>query len=542
MEQQKSVFTNTALPHLNVTVSPQTTALLRRDELLIKGGQALALQGWETVGNRLTDTKSCWDGAVRRSGKVQEEPNVNQDPLNTGISVQPTAKPDPPEPVTTELARELASESESDSPTDGEVDTEPHISRSQERRQQECRSLPWRLGLANLLSAGLHLIAISWVGWQPGIPEELEIISFQWVEVAAEPPPEPQFIAPISARESGRSEHWDPYVSVRQSRQRDLSPVASPRDGFGFAEVTSPAAGSLHNRPQPLLPPPVERPEERPEVPQPAQNFAPPQQQPEAKLEAKLEDLEQAVADQNWAEALQLTEEWLDHLPLAAQQRGQLQDYQQHLQSLLSPSTEEVKTEPTKPSHSQTLDPQPEEATSSPEVLPQPHLLAQADARPILPPPEQSAALPQAPLPTLTQTFPAGSHSQGSINPNSGRVSGVESSQTGPPSLNAIADLDWGDYLAQFQEKVRQHWVVQRAPGSYVTVVQIRLGREGSLRELRLHTPSEDPLLDAAVLSAIQRSAPFAPLPESYVGEEVMLEIDVLSGSLEASSIGEPKN
>jgi hypothetical protein len=27
--------------------------------------------------------------------------------------------------------------------------------------------------------------------------------------------------------------------------------------------------------------------------------------------------------------------------------------------------------------------------------------------------------------------------------------------------------------------------------------------------------------LDAAVLSAIQRSAPFAPLPESYVGEEV---------------------
>jgi TonB family protein len=540
LDWQKSVYVNTTFPHYQGSFSPPITALLRRDELLIKGGQALTLQRWETVGNRLTDTRSCWDMAVRRSGKVQEESNANQDPLNTRISVQPAAEPDPPEPVTTELA----SESEPDSPTDGEVDTEPRISRSQERRQQECRSLPWRLGLANLLSAGLHLIAMSWVGWQPGIPAEAEIITFQWVEVAAEPPLEPEFIAPISARESGGSERWDPYVSVRQSRQRDgvLSPVASPRDGFDFAEVTSPAAGSFHNRPQPLLPPPVERPEERPEVPQPAQNFAPPQQQPEAKLEAKLKDLEQAVADQNWAEALQLTEEWLDRLPLAAQQRGQLQDYGQHLQSLLSTSTEEVETEPTRPPHSQTLFPQPEEATSSPEVLPQPHLLAQADARPILPPPEQSAALPQEPLPTLTQTFPAGSHSQGSINPNSGRVSGIESSQEGSPSLNAIADLDWGDYLAQLQEKVRQHWVVQRAPGSYVTVVQIRLDREGSLRELRLQTPSEDPLLDAAVLSAIQRSAPFAPLPEIYAGEELMLEIDVLSGSLEASPIGDPKN
>ncbi|MEN9222182.1 MAG: energy transducer TonB, partial [Thermostichus sp. BF3_bins_97] len=103
-------------------------------------------------------------------------------------------------------------------------------------------------------------------------------------------------------------------------------------------------------------------------------------------------------------------------------------------------------------------------------------------------------------------------------------------------------DLDWGEYLAQFQERVRQHWAVQRAAGSYVTVVQLRLDREGSLRELRLHTPSEDPLLDAAVLSAIQRSAPFAPLPSSYGGEELMLEIDVLSGSLEASPVGDPKH
>ncbi|MFQ3584533.1 MAG: hypothetical protein SNJ85_06325, partial [Cyanobacteriota bacterium] len=77
---------------------------------------------------------------------------------------------------------------------------------SKEKRQQERRSLPWRLGLANLLSAGLHLLSIRLVDWQPGLPEEVEIISFQWVEVEAEPPAEPEFIAPISARASGTSD------------------------------------------------------------------------------------------------------------------------------------------------------------------------------------------------------------------------------------------------------------------------------------------------------------------------------------------------
>ncbi|MEN9261204.1 MAG: TonB C-terminal domain-containing protein [Thermostichus sp. HHBFW_bins_43] len=415
------------------------------------------------------------------------------------------------------------------------MDAEPRISRAEEKRQQERRSLPWRLGLANLLSAGLHLIPMGLVGWQPRIPEEVDLITFQWVEVEAEPPPDPHFIAPISARESGRSERWDPYVSVRQTQ------VANPRDGFDGAEVPPAAASPFQTRSQPLLPPPVDS----PEVPRPTRNPATSPRQPLAARQAKLEDLENAVAEQDWAEALQLTEDWLDHLPPTAQQRQQLQDYRQHLQSLLSAPTEPELAEP--------HDPQPEAPVSSPELLPQPHLLAQADPRPILPPPEpapQEAPLPPL-LPMQTPLFGANSqpvaplqqrspeiavpknNSQGSPNSNADHV--------GPPSLNAAADLDWGEYLAQFQERVRQHWAVQRAAGSYVTVVQLRLDRKGSLRELRLHTPSEDPLLDAAVLSAIQRSAPFAPLPSSYTGEELVLEIDVLSGSLEAGPPGVPE-
>lgn len=151
---------------------------------------------------------------------MQNELNPNRDLRNTGIPAQPTAESTSPKP-------EPAAESQANCLTDGEVDPEPRLSRSQQERQQERRSLSWRLGLANVLSAGLHFIAMSWVGWQPRIREEEEILPFQWVEVADEPPPEPQWIAPVSARESGVSEPRD-HVSVRQSQ------VPSPSE-----EVTS---------------------------------------------------------------------------------------------------------------------------------------------------------------------------------------------------------------------------------------------------------------------------------------------------------------
>ncbi|MFT0799528.1 TonB family protein [Synechococcus sp. R5-12] len=452
---------------------------------------------------------------------MQNELNPARDPCSAGIPAQPTAESTSPKP-------EPAAESRPNQLTD----PDPRLSCSQQKREQERRSLPWRLGLANVLSAGLHFIAMSWVGWQPRIREEEEIISFQWVEMADEPPPEPQWIAPVSARESGVSEPRD-HVSVRQSQ------VANPGE---WVEVTSataqPLLASAAGSPVPeILSPPTRE----LEVPQPARNSASPQQQPEARLEnlsAGLAALEQAVADHNWAEALHLTEEWLDHWPLSSPQRQQLQDYRQHLQSLLATSSAAaVETKSAQISPAQSLKPQPERAVSSPEVLPQPYLSAPADPHPTLPSPEPIAAPLEEPSPTLPPTFPTGSHSS-----SLGRTSGIESSRAGPPSLNAVADPDWGDYLAQFQERVRQHWMVRRASGSYVTVVQVRLDRQGSLRELRLQTPSEDPLLDAAVLSAIQRSAPFAPLPESYVGEELMLEINVLSGSLQAGPTQIPRN
>ncbi|WP_414401457.1 hypothetical protein [Synechococcus sp. WC101] len=59
---------------------------------------------------------------------------------------------------------------------------------------------------------------------------------------------------------------------------------------------------------------------------------------------------------------------------------------------------------------------------------------------------------------------------------------------------------------------------------------------------MHLQTPSADSLLDTGVLSAIRRSAPFPPLPKRFAGEKLVLEVKVLSGSLKASLVGDPKN
>ncbi len=92
-------------------------------------------------------------------------------------------------------------------------------------------------------------------------------------------------------------------------------------------------------------------------------------------------------------------------------------------------------------------------------------------------------------------------------------------------------DPVWGDYLADLQHQVRQHWLIKQAEGTYLTVVMLTIERDGDLQDLQLAQPSEDALLDAAVLSAIQQSAPFDPLPLAFEGHERTFRLEVLSGS-----------
>ncbi len=96
-------------------------------------------------------------------------------------------------------------------------------------------------------------------------------------------------------------------------------------------------------------------------------------------------------------------------------------------------------------------------------------------------------------------------------------------SDPNPPSVAARANVDWGPWLAALQRKVEQHWIPGQTGTSRRTVVIFTVGRAGDLQSMRLARTSGSQQTDDAALTAIQRAAPFLPLPEAYTGSSVTI-------------------
>jgi TonB family protein len=92
-----------------------------------------------------------------------------------------------------------------------------------------------------------------------------------------------------------------------------------------------------------------------------------------------------------------------------------------------------------------------------------------------------------------------------------------------PPSVAARANVDWGPWLAALQRKVEQNWIPGQTGTSRRTVVIFTVGRGGELQSIRLARTSGSQQTDDAALTAIQRAAPFLPLPEAYEGNSVTI-------------------
>jgi len=187
-----------------------------------------------------------------------------------------------------------------------------------------------------------------------------------------------------------------------------------------------------------------------------------------------------------------------------------------------------------------TQTPPPVAAAPSPRPTPPPT----AEPLPIQPServsdPSQLAPVPPAPQP-VTEVLPAqrpsdssqlgppvsasapsngagiqGSGASGLVNPTQ--------SAPNPPSVAARADVDWGPWLAALQRKVEQNWIPGQTGTSRRTVVIFTVGRAGDLQSIRLGRTSGSQQTDDAALTAIQRAAPFLPLPEAYEGNSVTI-------------------
>jgi protein TonB len=213
-----------------------------------------------------------------------------------------------------------------------------------------------------------------------------------------------------------------------------------------------------------------------------------------------LNHLQQAVAAQDWPQALTLVQNWQAEYP---DQRPDLHDYQAHLEKLVAASSRSV--------------PPPTSGSISPPSV-------------------QSPVVP--PVPVTTPPLQVQKGTGGTIS----GLANTDQPSPGPANLSAVADLQWGAYLAHLQTAIQQQWLIQSTDhDSHLTRVNLTLRADGSLEDIRVAVSSGDDLVDSAVVSSIRRAAPFQPLPEGTLSPSLTFRLDILSGRETRASLVEPE-
>jgi len=101
--------------------------------------------------------------------------------------------------------------------------------------------------------------------------------------------------------------------------------------------------------------------------------------------------------------------------------------------------------------------------------------------------------------------------------------------------VDTSADVDFGPYMGKFQARVKRNWFPPEQNNSRRTVLTFDISRDGRITRLKVSRTSGNANADQAALDAIQRSQPFAPLPDSYRGNKITItftfDLDVFNAN-----------
>jgi len=100
--------------------------------------------------------------------------------------------------------------------------------------------------------------------------------------------------------------------------------------------------------------------------------------------------------------------------------------------------------------------------------------------------------------------------------------------QQGDPNasagVDAIKQVDFGSYMKDLQQRIRETWRPPRGNESKRVVVKFRVNREGKLEDATIKESSGEMIADQAALIAIRQTFPFKPLPPEFSREDVDIE------------------
>lgn len=91
----------------------------------------------------------------------------------------------------------------------------------------------------------------------------------------------------------------------------------------------------------------------------------------------------------------------------------------------------------------------------------------------------------------------------------------------GRDGIDAMAEPDFGPYIAELQRRIRKNWAPPVEDRSKRVVALFKVSRDGRLLSLRIQQSSGSPAADQAAMAAVRASAPFKQLPPNYRGSDI---------------------
>jgi TonB family protein len=91
----------------------------------------------------------------------------------------------------------------------------------------------------------------------------------------------------------------------------------------------------------------------------------------------------------------------------------------------------------------------------------------------------------------------------------------------GRDGIDAMAEPDFGPYIAELQRRIRRNWAPPTEDRSKRVIAMFKIGRAGNLMSVRIQQSSGSPAADQAAIAAVHASAPFRQLPPNFRGNDI---------------------
>jgi TonB family protein len=131
------------------------------------------------------------------------------------------------------------------------------------------------------------------------------------------------------------------------------------------------------------------------------------------------------------------------------------------------------------------------------------------------------------PIPFMDSSAPSNASSATSAK-SSGALGSLANASPGNKSaafgVDALKEPDFGPYMKDLQQRIKQSWRPPRGNESKRVVVVFRVDQQGKLEDIRVSKSSGVVMADQAAIAAVQKIFPFRPLPEDYAEENIDIE------------------